>query len=181
MILEGQYARLHPYTRGYSSRDLLYLLWRFMEDEGGAARLFYAQTVAETPISQRGDLTEFLAYFNDPKRLLVVVQNIKTDQLAGMVWFDDLVPGFRAAANCFYRRRSWGHPAREGSRLAVGYAFELLGLRSVWAYTPFPEAAKHAEAIGMHRVAVLPGFVSINESPRDVHILKVHREDFQHG
>lgn len=181
MTLEGQYTRLYPYVRGYSTRDLLYLLWRSMEDEQGAGKLFYAQTVVDTPHSMRGDLTEFISYFDDPKRLLLVVQNIKTDQLAGMLWFDDIVPAYRAAANCFYRRRSWGHPAREATRLGLGYIFETLALQSIWAYTPWPEAAKHAEAAGLHRVAVLPGFTLANGAPRDVHVLKVLREDFKNG
>ena len=176
MDLSGQYVRLYPYQRGAFPREVLYACWRAVEDEGAARLLFYAQPVTDE--AQRGDLTEFVSYMTDPKRLLYIAQNLKTDQLAGMVWFDDIQPGYRAAANVFFRRRSWGAPALEGSRLALGHVFETLHVESIWAYTPWPHAVRHAQRAGMMPVALLPGFVRVDGVARDIHVLRLRREDF---
>jgi hypothetical protein len=106
--LTGQHVRLYPYQRGAFPREVLYACWRAVEDEGAAPRLFYAQLCADE--AHRGDLPEFIAYMTDPKRLVYIAQRLKDDSLAGLVWFDDIVPGYRAAANIFYRRRCWGAP-----------------------------------------------------------------------
>ena len=177
--LSGQHVRLYPYVRGAFPRETLYALWRAVEDDGAAARLFYAQPALEE--SHRGDLTEFIAYFTDPKRVLYIAQSLKTDQVAGMVWFDDIQVGHRAAANVFFRRRYWGAAAGEGSRLALDAAFETMGVAAIWAYTPWPHAVRHAERAGMREVAVLPEFICIEGRPHDLHVLRVCREDRAHG
>ena len=174
--LTGRYVRLYPYQRGAFPREVLYACWRAVEDEGAARLLFYAQPVAQE--SERGDLTEFVSYFTDAKRVVYIVQNLKTDELAGMIWFDDIQPGYRAAANVFFRRRAWGAPALEGSRLALGHVFETLGVQSIWAYTPWKHAVRHATRAGMMPVALLPGFVRIDGVARDIHVLRLRREDF---
>lgn len=177
--LQGQHVRLYPYARGAFPRNVLYAAWRLVEDDGAAPKLFYAQPAATE--AQRGDLEEFVTYFTDPKRRLYLAQSLKTDELAGMVWFDDIQPGHRAAANVFFRRRFWGAAALEGSRLALGHAFAVLNLASIWAYTPWPNAVRHAQRAGMEMMACLPGFVMIEGVPRDIHVLRVRREDFQNG
>lgn len=174
--LTGLHVRLYPYVRGAFPRELLYALWRAVEDEGASRLLFYAQPVTEE--AQRGDLQEFVSYLTDPKRVLYVAQSLKDDSLAGMVWFDDIQPGYRAAANVFFRRRAWGAPALEGSRLALAAAFDTLGLESIWAYTPWLHAVRHAKRAGMMPVALLPGFVRIDGAARDIHVLRLKREDF---
>lgn len=177
--LQGQHVRLYPYQREGFPRDVLYACWKAMEDDGAALKLFYAQPAASD--AQRGDLTEFVAYMTDPKRLVYLAQSLKTDELAGMVWFDDIQPGHRAAANVFFRRRFWGPAAAEGSRLALGQAFVTLNLASIWAYTPWPNAVRHAQRAGMRPITVLPAFVLVGGTPRDIHILRVTREEFANG
>lgn len=174
--LSGNHVRLYPYQRGAFPRSLLYALWKAVEDDGASRLLFYAQPVTDE--AQRGDLPEFVSYLTDAKRVLYIVQNLKTDQLAGMIWFDDIQPGYRAAANVFFRRRDWGAAALEGSRLALGHAFETFGWESIWAYTPWIHAVRHAKRAGMMPVALLPGFVRIDGAPRDIHVLRLKREEF---
>lgn len=172
----GDHVRLYLYKRGAFPRELLWAMWQAVEAEQASRLLFYAQNV--TTESERGDLQEFVTYFTDAKRLVYVAQSLKDDTLAGMVWFDDIQPGFRAAANVFFRRRAWGAAALEGSRLALGAAFESLGVESIWAYTPWLHAVRHAKRAGMMPVALLPGFVRIDGAARDIHVLRLRREDF---
>jgi hypothetical protein len=176
VTLTGSLVRLYPYDRGAFPREVLYAMWRAVEDDHASRYLFYGQVCQDE--HHRGDLQEFVTYFTDPKRLLYIAQSLRTDELAGMVWFDDIQPGYRAAANVYFRRRSWGPAALEGSRLAIGAAFDALKLEHVWAYTPWDHAVRHAKRAGMMPVALLPGFVRIDGQPRDIHVLRLKREDF---
>ena len=175
-MIAGEHVRLHLFQRSGFPRATLYTLWRYVEDAGAYQQLFYAQPVQDE--NDRGDLIEFVNYFTDSKRILYICQSLKTDDVAGMVWFDDIQPGWKAAANIFFRRRYWGKPALEGARLALGHIFDTLKVESIWAYTPWKHAISHAERAGMIAVALLPGFVRINGAPRDIHVLRVLREDF---
>lgn len=183
--LTGQHVTLWPYARGCYPRQTLATLWQMVEQEGGADRIFHAQQAPrETPTPTRGDLVSFVRYFEpEPagSRLLLMVQSRADDQLAGLFWFDDIVLGHRASANVFYRRRYWGEAAREASRLACRYGFEHLGYRTIWAMTPWPLAVSHAEAIGFERVAVLPGYCLLEETPADLVVLRLEREGFDAG
>ena len=172
----GQHVRLHLFSRSSFPRQTLYTLWRYVEDAGAYRQLFYAQPVQDE--TERGDLIEFVNYFTDPKRIMFIAQSLKTNDVAGMVWFDDIQPGWKAAANIFFRRRYWGQPALEGTKLGLRQMFDTLKLESIWAYTPWKHAITHAERAGMIRVALLPGFVRIDGAPRDIHVLRVLRGEF---
>lgn len=184
--LEGQYVRLWPYSRGYYPRDTLYHLWRLVEEDNAAPSLFHSQLcpIPTVPYEWRGDLVEFVKVFESESRILLIAQSVQKDEIAGFFWFDDVVSKFRASCNIFYRRRYWGHPAREASRLAIGYGFEFLEFKSVWAYTPWDHAAKHAEAVGFHPLISLPEmFQSQNSDGKlyPLHILRLTRQEWDHG
>jgi hypothetical protein len=179
--LTGQHVRLYPYLRGEFPRGTFYALWRAVDAEGAIDKLFYAQPVNPAPFSMRGDLSEFVRYFDDPKRLLFIAQSLKTDDLAGLVWFDEMQAGHRAAVNVFYRRRMWGAPAREGTRLACRFMFEAHGLAAIWGFTPWMAAVTHGLAIGFHRLTTLPEFVVIDGTPRDLHILRARSKELRDG
>lgn len=170
-------VRLWPYVRGAWSRDLLARLWDAIERQGAAPKLFYAQTCTEP--TQRGDLAEFCAYFTDPRRTLLIAESTtRPGDLVGLFWFDDLVPGYRASGNVFYRRRYWGPVARSASRLGLAYGFTTLALQMIWAYTPWPEAASHCEAVGMRPMATLDRFILIDGRPTDVRVFRMTKEEF---
>jgi len=185
--MTGEHVRLYPYVRGHWPPETLYALWKLlMPDQDTAKNIFFGRSVLgpPTPYPTLGDLVEFVRFFDpDPpgQRRLLIAESLRTPgEVVGLFWFDDLVPGHRAAGNVLYRRRFWGAPAREASRLALAWGFAELGVRAIWAYTPWRVAVKHCEAVGLRLVATLPEFVELDGVPTDMHILRVRKEDF-HG
>ena len=166
---------LNLYRRGHFPRETLATLWGYIERDGAWAKLFYAQPVDETPFPTRGDLPAFVGYFEDPKRILLIVED--EGQPMGMVWFDDIYVGHRAAINAYYRRRYWGHRTRVATKEAAKVAFQTMAIKTLWAYTPWREAFRHAQAIGMQHHATLEDFALVDGSPRDVLILRMRKED----
>lgn len=166
--------RLFPYVRGYYPRDTLARLWGYVEAQGAARKLFYAQPGTD---EERGDLTHFVEYFADSARRLLLIPE-RDQQPMGLVWLDDIIPGFKAAMNVFYRRRFWGTPAREATTLAVAYCFNDLHFQTLWGYTPWPEAQSHAEAVGFQAVARLPGFARCDDRPLDITILRLEKGEW---
>lgn len=163
---------LFPYARS-SYRSILGVLWTLMEKEGATRKVFHAQ---QGPEVERGDLVEFVRYFDDPKRhLLIAVDEVDP---VGMVWFDDHVPGHRAAVNMFYARRVWGERSRAATRQAIKWAFDGLGVASIWGYTPHKTAVRHGLAVGAKIVAALPEFAMVDGKPADVTILRIWRADY---
>lgn len=170
---------LHIYQRGYFPRGTLHTLWSYVEHDKAAPKLFYAQPPQDSPESIVGDLAAFVGYFEDPKRVLLIVE--EQNDVMGMVWFDDIFPGHRAAVNAFYRRRYWGQRSRQATRQAMRVAFDGLKVESLWAYTPWPEAMKHAQACGMKIHATLRGFAMVNGALRDLAILRMEKGDVLDG
>lgn len=160
---------LHLYTRE-AYRSILGVLWQLMEREGATGKVFHA-----TQGPERGDLVEFVRYFDDPKRYLLIA--VDEAQPVGLVWFDDYVPGHRAAINIFYARRVWGEKSRAATREAVGWAFQALNVPAIWAYTPHHTAIRHGQALGFSIIAVLPEFACVDGKPQDVTILRMLREE----
>lgn len=184
--MTGELVRLYEHQRGHWPPETLATLWRIlMPDLDTAKKIFFGRLIGPvTPYPTLGDLVEFVRFFEPElpgQRRLLIVQSVEApDQVVGLFWFDDLVPGHRAAGNVLYRRRFWGAPAREASRLALAWGFAELGVRAIWAYTPWRLAVRHCEAVGLSLVATLPEFVELDGIPSDMHILRVRKEDF-HG
>lgn len=180
-ILTGQQVQLWPYSRGLYPRDTLHTLWRLVEDGGGAAQVFHSQRGGDSdPYPWQGDLTEFVRYFDEPGRrhLLIATQG---EALMGLCWFDDIVPGHRAAYNLFFRKRAYGTIAHEATTLALRYGFDVLGVQSIWGYTPWRAAVEHGRRHGFRVVATLPGFAQVDGRPRDVMMLKLTKEEYADG
>ncbi|HMC63819.1 MAG TPA: GNAT family protein [Gemmataceae bacterium] len=182
-LLEGQHVRLWPYFRGVYPRNTLASLWQVMEADQAVEKVFHAQPKygrQETPYPIRGDLISFVRYFEPDQegtRLLLVAQAVESGEVAGMFWFDDIIIGHKANANIWYRRKFWGHPAREASRIACRYGFEVLGYQAIWALTPWRTAVAHGESMGFEPVTVLPGYLLIDDHPADLTVMKLTRED----
>ena len=176
-MIEGQdHIRLWPYIRGNVPRGTSLALWQMIEAEGGMERLFYGQVPTPSAYSTIGDPAEFLALLHKPNTLPFLVQDQKTEAMVGLWWFDDVVPGFRASANIWMSRKSWGKPAREATRTAVEYGFNKLGFVSVWGFTPWPIAKEHAVACGFKEITTLPGYVCLDGRERDVFVLRRCRD-----
>lgn len=165
---------LTPYQRGAFPRDGLAHLWSLMEAEGACARVFHS--AVETPgaaYDTRGDLVDFVRMLEPPPPARTLTLIAAADgQVAGLVWFSDLVPGVRAAVNVWYRRRVWGAPARAATDAACRLAFAQLAIPALWAYTPWLPAVRHAEAVGFVRVAELPGYVRGADGLRPLWVLR---------
>lgn len=175
--LVGETGRLWLYERESFPRDALYLLWRLVEDERGAPTLFYPQGAE----SHRGDLVDFVSTFSGPGRMLLVAQSLgEAPTLMGMIWFDQIEVGRRANVNIFFRKAHYGPPVMDLSRLALAWAFETLRLASVWAFTPWPVAGQLCQRMGFGKVAALPEFVTVGDTPLEVHVWRLRKEDF-HG
>lgn len=175
-------AHLVPYHRAVFPRGSLYSLWSLMEEQGAAPLLFHGQ---QGPEQTRGDLVAFVRMLEPAQgeTHVLLITRPDSSELEGFLWFDDVVglgesPGTRAAFNVFYRRRFWGHPAREASRMGLRYGFEVLKFSAIWAWTPWPNAARHAAAIGMTLMADLPGFAAAG---RDLTIFRALPDEVRRG
>lgn len=175
--LVGKYVKLWPYAPGYYPRDLAYRLWRIVEDEKAIPLIFWGRfgIRRETPIETTGDLIEFVRILATTNGVLLIVTEIQTEVLAGFIWFEEIVPKYKAMASIFMRQRYWGNAAIEAGILAKRYAFEILDLQSVWATTPWQAAINYCQRIGFKSVAVLPDFILINGKEHDVTFLRLTR------
>lgn len=181
--LQGQHVRLDIYSRADYPPDTLYTLWKAMQLDKATDKVFTQAPGDSAEPQTLGDLVDFVRMFEPQgqQRVLLIATSVKgagaTDaDLAGMVWFDDFLGG-RCAINAFYRRRYWGHPAREATRLALRWGFDAFAVPAIWAYTPWANAASHAEAVGMSKVARLPDYLVIGGTPRDLVILRMRKEE----
>lgn len=166
---------LHPYARS-AYRSILGVLWQLMEKEGATRKVFYAQ---QGPDVERGDLVEFINYFSDTKRHLLIA--VDETEPVGMVWFDLEIPGHRASVSIFYARKVWGERSRQATRDAFVWAFKAFGVPAIWGYTPHRTAVRHGLAAGAEIVSVLPEFAVVDGKPADVTILRVPREEYDHA
>jgi hypothetical protein len=179
-MLTGQHVKLYPYVRGQFPPETLFTLWSLMRSQGALDRIFFGRP-NELPFQTRGDLVEFIRVFEpEPpaqRWLLMVGSQKKPDDIVGMCWFDDYVPKHRVAGSVFYRRKYWGEPAAEATRLAIRWAFACLEVQSVWAYSPWKAGQQHALHAGMTHVATLPAYVVIGDGPADMAIYRVTQDE----
>lgn len=167
-LLEGKLVILWPYSNKYFPQETLLTAWRTINDSGAAYKAFwpFAQAKEKTTV----DLPFFMDYMN--KCALLLVQNAASKELIGLIWFDDIQIGHRANANIFFIRKGRGPWANEASEIAIQYAFKAFMVKSLWGFTPWPEAVKHAERAGFKYVASLPDYALIHDELKDVHILR---------
>lgn len=180
-LVTGEHVRLWPYIRGAYPRETPYRLWQLIESEQAGQRLFWvdAQGLRANTV---GDLHDFMAFASQERRLILMAESLANPgDLAGLFWFDDITEGFKAGAGVCYRRRYWGAPAREASRLALRYGFAAWGLEAIYAFTPWRIAKKHAEACGMATVATLPRFIKLGDVFHDLYVCRITREEAGDG
>ena len=177
--LTGKHVVLWPYVRGYVARDMPYRLWAIMEREDILKYVLYENPTGELEQKAHGDLAHFIAYFSDPKKIILVVQHIESKELAGMTWFDVERPGYRCMASWWIRRKFWGEPAREAGKMACDYMFNCIGTEHIWGFTPWETSAKSGVAQGFEYVIALPEYLLVNGKPRDAHVVHYARVNFK--
>ena len=174
-FLQGKHVRMWPYSRGEFPRDVLYRLWR--ATEGLEDLIFFGSDDDNmSSYKRRGDLTEFMIYMAEPTRFVLIAE-VK-DEIAGAFWIDQVKPRFSGAASYFYRRKFWGHAAREASSIGCRYGFEILELEQLWGMTPWMTSIKHARVQGAKLIATLPGFYLIDGLPHDCYVSRLTKEDY---
>lgn len=170
--LVGRYVRLLPLVRGFFRRDALALMWAAVEEEGATLDILYGRrSMAQTtPFDTRGDLVDFVEYFKGDDKLVVLVE--AEDELAGFLWLEDMVPGFRGTVNLFFRKKYRGRVAFEAGRLFRDYCCGVLGFKSLWGLTPWKHSVVMGKWLGMKQIAVLPSFQLIDGQARDVYVIR---------
>jgi len=163
-----------------------------MEDEDATKYVFYGQDLDPQDEAMRGDLVDFVRFFEpqigDYKQTLMCQD--KQGEFMGYSWFEKINLGVRANYGVFLRRRYWGSMAREASRMSFEWAFDSekgLGVQEILAYSPWRWAVSHGEWLGMKVVDVIPSMCILDNVPRrivykekplDVTVLKITRAEF---
>lgn len=168
-LLIGEHVRLFPYRRELYPRSTLYDLWCLVEADGASASLFYAQECTEE--CTRGDLVEWVRYFSDETRHLIIVTTREGTDILGLVWLDRIAGQSHALIGLWYKRKTT-RLAREGTALACRYAFEVLGYDALYGWTPHTTAVRHVLSIGWQKIATLPQMVVIAGQRKDVYICR---------
>ncbi len=176
--LKGDLVSLWPYVHGYYARDLPYQIWALMEKDDATKYVFYEYQNGATPVPIKGDLASFMAYVSDPQKIILVVQDNETAEIAGMIWFDTFIPRYRCNSGFWMRRRFWGHRTREACRIALDYVFNNIGVQAVWGFTPWLTSVKTTNALGFTYVCSLPDYALLDGKPADIHISCLRKEDF---
>lgn len=174
VLLTGQMVRLWPYAPGYfGGPDFLYTLWQRLRDDRAIDRVFWSHV----PFEDSPQPTyEFFSGYMDKRALMLIVQDRTNGELAGMIWFDDIVLGHRASLNLWYPRRYWGAPAREATAMATRYAFKVHGWRHLFGLTPWKLAMRHGLALGWQAQTV-PNYALVRDQVRDLYILSLAQGD----
>lgn len=171
---------LWPYFRGLYARDFLYHLWKLMDNEGAAKLIFFGQDVGDEE-AIRGDLTEFLRFFEPVipgQRMIIAVEHKTQKEIMGFCWFDTIIADVKANFGVFYRQKFWGPDTRSASRAVLDYGFQTWNLQMIYAYTPWQAARQHGLAIGMRELCKLPDYVKIKGNAQDVYCLGISKEQF---
>ena len=168
-------VKLWPYIRGVYSKDVLYRLWRVVEESGAGPSLCWGQ---HDPEPMRHDLPSFVRFAEDPGRHLFLLTNDDGKEIVGCLWFDDIIPNYRCFGSIFMRPSHRGDESLEAMRLGLAYAFGPLHMQQVWGITPWNAAKQLCLAVGFAEVAVLPGFAWVHGRPQDVTVLRLIKETY---
>ena len=179
--LEGPHVTLTPYDRGFYRRDLVYQLWALMEKEQAIDWVFYETPLQDEAKHAHGDMVHFINYFDDPCKIILVVQHNESQEIAGLCWFDIQCDRFRALANWWIRRKFWGKPAREAGVIACDYIFHNLKIPHIWGYSPWLTSAKSGMSFGFDYVVALPDYVRAKGKVMDMHVVYLSQQKFEAG
>jgi len=162
--MQGQHVTLWIYSRGEAARDLPWQLWRMVEDAGDWQRILWTNPWVDNPtrVSRFGDLVHWTAFMHadgDPKMFLLVSDN-ETGDIAGFIWFNRIVGvGDRSSAygSIWMAPLYRGRPhVREAGILGLNWAHSVMGWKTVYTITPWPDVRNFDKRIGFREVAFVP-------------------------
>lgn len=177
--LDGKLIKVWPYSRGFLPRDILFTAWKTMEKDDLMRFVFHGQNdPTNRPISQRGDLVEFMKYFSEETRALLIIQRKDNEQIGGLMWLDEIIKGFRAVGALCFAKNTRREFVDEATKICFDYSFEVFNLKALFGFTPWGPATDYALRSGMTQVALVPEFALVNNKPTDIAIVKITREEF---
>lgn len=173
---EGLICSVWPYLRGHFGRDFLYHLWCLIEAEKDWPSIFWEYKPSDTPISQHGDVVEWVHYMEsllDPKSLLIVQDNL-SGQIAGLIWFNRQKPESAFGSIWISKKFRGQQLPREAVRLGLEYAFYARGWKQVFAITPWPIARNLLKRCGWSELAAVPEMFS----RATVYLMSIKESDY---
>ena len=173
LCLTGEYVKLWPYIPDAYPRDILYRLWRLIEDDGAFPRLFWGHS---DPEQTRMDLPKFCRFSTDESRQLLFITTPDGEEIIGCTWWEDMKIGHQAFGALFMVKEFRGMAAVEATRLSSDWAFAHYQCIQLWALTPWPAAAIIIAHSGYERVATLPQFAISDGKFQDVGVFRKVRE-----
>lgn len=172
-LLTGERVRVWPYAKGLYPESILAHMWSMINDAGAAHKVFWAHNRNEK--LDTVNLGFFLSYMSQCLPLLV--QDLESQEMIGMVWLDEIIMGHRSNINMFYRRKAWGSKAKEASQICLRYSFEAFKFDTLWGMTPWREARNHAVKAGFKHVATLDRYACILGEYRSVYVIQKENYD----
>ena len=163
-LLETADFTIYPYARHVQyPPDTLYHLYRAMVAEETLERVFYSE--------HKTDIISFCEYFD--RAILFLATTPDVQHILGAVWFTDPMKNCKANISVWYSRRAHGEMARDITDRTVRFAMDAFHWKTLWAFTPWRLAHRHALLTGFTFVATLPQFiVHRSGKPMDMHVLK---------
>ena len=179
--LKGDLVNIWPFVHGHFARDLPYQIWSAMEKEDAIKLVFYENKQQTTPVSTNADLAYFTKFFSDPDKILLLVTSTDGEDLAGLIWFDNVIPYYRANCSYWFKRKYWGNPVREACYRGMDYCFNFLGFQALWGFTPWRTSLKTTNSLGWSLVATLPKYTLSFGKERDLYVSMMKRENYKYG
>jgi len=156
----------------------MYQIWAAMEKEDALKLVFYEKYAPDTtPISTHADLPFVMEYFCDPKKIIILVTG-DNDELAGVMWFDGIIPDFKLFASYWFRRKYWGHASREACKIGIDWVFNDLKIPAIWSVTPWLTSVKTTNTLGFEYLVALPDATLAGGKVRDLHISVLRKEAY---
>ena len=174
--LVGELVRLWHYVPGVYGRDALARVWQLMEADGATKQAFWD----DAHLATGGDLASFVCAFEGAaNKILMLVERLETGQLCGCIWVTQLVPGHQAFTSQWMHRNARGPCALEAAQLVLRGLFEVIGIRQVWAMTPWLAAGALCRRLGFTRMTILPDYCLWESGAKDVSLYRLTKAQWE--
>lgn len=160
--------RIWPYARqaGYP-RDLLYILYKAMEEAGDLERVFYEMDSHE--------LEKVLSYFLST--VLFLVSDPTLGRCLGAVWFTDLTK-YKANIGIWFAPEARGALSRDASMAIVQVMFEDYRVEQILGFTPWKNVVQYGKDCGFTLAATFEDAVIMHSGMhRPLYVLRRKRSD----
>jgi len=133
-------------------------MWSLIEAENDWPSIMWEYEPSDTPISQHGDLVEWIHYMENPfdQKALMLVQDNHSKRVCGLIWFNKMKAD-SAHGSIWMSKEVRGLPhVREAVKLGLEYAFYARGWKTVYAITPWAIARNLLRRCDFKELATIP-------------------------